>query len=465
MVIGRKRDVNKYIGQKIGSWTILEDAGQDKHYAVLVKVKCNCGNERTIRLDTLVNGRSMQCRDCQQKNLIQNTASKYKVGEIVNGFKILGYNLLNFKKHIWAGPYKVRCIFCNKVMYKTVRSLEKLSCMCQKVDKITGKFIKENTFALKVGDIICNHKVLEHIYKYYKSKYGFKSMYKVECLNCHKVKNVFAAQRKNISCTCIANKKSQVFKEGDIIGDYKILEATNKRTGNGAVIYKVQCQNCNEIMYKASKWIKEGYCSKCHKGMNPKTKALKHKRYEIKRQKLLKENSFNESNSSNLLKRGMYIYKITNLINGKIYIGQTTSCVQKRFDEHAIHGKFNKMAIDRAIIKYGKENFKIEIIDDTAKDQDELNLKEEYYIALYDSCNKKIGYNITTGGKNYGPLNYKRKTASNIKPVIYKGIKYDSLLKMSEALNIPYKTLQYHMEKYGNLDHRKAKQEYKGVII
>lgn len=451
MVVGRKRDVNEYIGQKIGSWTILEDAGQDKHYAVLVKVRCDCGNERIIGLNTLVKGRSLQCKDCSQKCLMQNTTSKYKVGEVINGFKVLDYNLSNHKKHIWkGGPYKVQCIFCNKIMYKVVQSLEKIGCTCQKTDKISGKLIKPGTFALKVGDIINNNIVIEHIYK---PEYNFRSTYKIECLNCHRIREISASERKKVRCKCIANKELQAFKEGDTCGDYKILEISDRRKkSNGAIMYKVQCQNCNNIAYRCAKSIKSGYCNKCHKGKNPKTRLLKHKQYEAKRQKLLKENNFVESNESSLLKKGLYIYKITNLINNKIYIGQTTSCVQKRFDEHNIHGKYNKMPIDKALFKYGKENFKVEIIDDKAKDQDELNLKEQYYIALYNSCDKKIGYNLLIGGKNHGPLSYKRKTASNVKPVIYKGIKYDSLLQLAKTLKVSHNTLRYYIKKYGNLD-------------
>ncbi len=73
------------------------------------------------------------------------------------------------------------------------------------------------------------------------------------------------------------------------------------------------------------------------------------------------------------------IYKITNIINGKIYIGQTTATLESRFYSHC---QFNRnkdnSVIFKAIKKYGKENFKIEKID-CAYSEDELNKKEINY--------------------------------------------------------------------------------------
>lgn len=95
------------------------------------------------------------------------------------------------------------------------------------------------------------------------------------------------------------------------------------------------------------------------------------------------------------------IYKITNKINGKIYVGQTTKTLTERFQKHCwgttakdiYH--FN-MAIKEAIRKYGKENFIIELIEEV--EQDKLDEREVYWISYYDSYNK--GYNCTLGGQN-----------------------------------------------------------------
>jgi group I intron endonuclease len=96
----------------------------------------------------------------------------------------------------------------------------------------------------------------------------------------------------------------------------------------------------------------------------------------------------------------MIIYKITNSVNDKVYIGQTVESLKKRWNRHTwvCTIKRNAMAITNAIVKYGKENFSIEEID-KADDIEELNEKEIYYINLYKSISPN-GYNLTTGGNN-----------------------------------------------------------------
>lgn len=86
----------------------------------------------------------------------------------------------------------------------------------------------------------------------------------------------------------------------------------------------------------------------------------------------------------------MIIYKTTNLINGKIYIGQ---------DSHNNPNYFGSGEIlKNAIKKYGKENFTKEILEH-CNNKDELNDKEIYWVAYYDSTNKDVGYNICVGGQ------------------------------------------------------------------
>lgn len=97
----------------------------------------------------------------------------------------------------------------------------------------------------------------------------------------------------------------------------------------------------------------------------------------------------------------MIIYKITNKINGKIYIGQTIRTLKERWKNHKEQAKSGKRcrAIHHAIRKYGIENFTVEQID-LAVSQEELNEKERYWIEFYDSTNRDKGYNLTDGG-NY----------------------------------------------------------------
>ena len=92
----------------------------------------------------------------------------------------------------------------------------------------------------------------------------------------------------------------------------------------------------------------------------------------------------------------MFVYKVTNRVNGKVYIGQTTRTIAIRWKQHCNPANDQCLALHRAINKYGKENFTVEQID-VASDSEELNKKEQYWIAHYDSIAPK-GYNMTTGG-------------------------------------------------------------------
>ena len=94
----------------------------------------------------------------------------------------------------------------------------------------------------------------------------------------------------------------------------------------------------------------------------------------------------------------MIIYKATNLVNGKIYIGQTTRTLQERKKSHNQLAKRGTPYFRKAIIKYGINNFKWQVIC-ICPNIDSLNDQEQYYIAYYDSMNK--GYNLTSGGLNY----------------------------------------------------------------
>ena len=99
----------------------------------------------------------------------------------------------------------------------------------------------------------------------------------------------------------------------------------------------------------------------------------------------------------------MYIYKITNKNNGKIYIGQTS----KTDDNYMGSGKI----IIKAIKKYGKEFFMKEIID-TGYEKEIINEKEKYWIAFYKSTDRNIGYNVSIGG-NGGNLGIRLIKISN----------------------------------------------------
>lgn len=87
-----------------------------------------------------------------------------------------------------------------------------------------------------------------------------------------------------------------------------------------------------------------------------------------------------------------YIYKTTNLVNGKIYVGQKKSETFLK-EEYLGSGK----RLKSAIMHYGKDSFKVELLEKCSSKQ-ELDEKEIYYIKYYDSQNLDIGYNLTKGG-------------------------------------------------------------------
>ena len=92
------------------------------------------------------------------------------------------------------------------------------------------------------------------------------------------------------------------------------------------------------------------------------------------------------------------IYKITNKINNKIYIGKTCRNLSTRWREHCSKAnQKNKFYLHNAIFKYGQENFIIEKIDET-DNETTINQLEQYWINFYQSNNRKYGYNLTDGG-------------------------------------------------------------------
>lgn len=102
-----------------------------------------------------------------------------------------------------------------------------------------------------------------------------------------------------------------------------------------------------------------------------------------------------------LLKIYGVIYKITNKINNKVYIGQTTRNFDERYCynlEKNTHNEYLKNDIN----KYGINNFDIIKEFDIAFTKDELDVKEFTWISLYDSTNRDLGYNLMTGSGSYG---------------------------------------------------------------
>lgn len=84
-----------------------------------------------------------------------------------------------------------------------------------------------------------------------------------------------------------------------------------------------------------------------------------------------------------------FIYRITNTINSKFYIGKTTKTIEERFRRHYYSHRNQNTYLYKAMRKYGIDNFKIDIIEET----EFPNEREMYWIDLLDPH-----YNMTRGG-------------------------------------------------------------------
>lgn len=110
-----------------------------------------------------------------------------------------------------------------------------------------------------------------------------------------------------------------------------------------------------------------------------------------------------------------YIYKITNTINGKAYIGQTTN-LQKRWYQH--RNGYGSKILTKAFIKYGISNFEFEqIIKISSKDRENLrfilNTLEVLYIKKYNTFKK--GYNATVGGEGTSGYKMNEQAIQNLR--------------------------------------------------
>lgn len=93
----------------------------------------------------------------------------------------------------------------------------------------------------------------------------------------------------------------------------------------------------------------------------------------------------------------MHLYKVTNKINGKIYIGLTTKSLERRWQQHCTPSNTCSF-LQKAIAKYGKQNFTIEELEQVMCPV-VLSYKEQYYITKFNSLAPN-GYNLTSGGEH-----------------------------------------------------------------
>jgi group I intron endonuclease len=106
------------------------------------------------------------------------------------------------------------------------------------------------------------------------------------------------------------------------------------------------------------------------------------------------------------------IYKITNKLNGKVYIGQTIQSFKRRIRSHKSHlhcQKHHNELLQKAYNKYGWEAFEAEVIE--ICDIEDIDAREKFWIDRYNATDRDFGYNFESGGnklKKHSPLTIKK---------------------------------------------------------
>ena len=139
-----------------------------------------------------------------------------------------------------------------------------------------------------------------------------------------------------------------------------------------------------------------------------------------------------------------YIYKITNMINNKVYIGETTRTMNVRWHQHKARAKDSQYTeyLYRAIRKYGIENFIIEELTQCA-DEDRFKIETEYITKYrswvgFEDCN---GYNLALSQEGVAPI-----MAQEILNCWNDGL---TIVQISERLHINVKTVSHSLKNDG----------------
>jgi hypothetical protein len=101
----------------------------------------------------------------------------------------------------------------------------------------------------------------------------------------------------------------------------------------------------------------------------------------------------------------MQIYRVTNQVNGKVYIGKTVQPMRKYWRDQlsaAIRGLVGKRYLYNAIRKHGPDAFAVEVIH-RARTPEELSAMETFFIVLHQSHRPENGYNLAMGGEGFSP--------------------------------------------------------------
>lgn len=90
------------------------------------------------------------------------------------------------------------------------------------------------------------------------------------------------------------------------------------------------------------------------------------------------------------------VYLIRNLINGKVYVGQTKDFDKRKASHLYNASRGNEKPLYHSMRKHGTENFTFEVLEECANEA--INEREQHWVAHFDSFNPEKGYNLTSGG-------------------------------------------------------------------
>lgn len=157
-----------------------------------------------------------------------------------------------------------------------------------------------------------------------------------------------------------------------------------------------------------------------------------------------------------------YIYKIINTINGKIYIGKSQTLVN---ESQSYLG--SGILIERAIKKYGTDNFTKEIVEDGIETLDILNERETYWIMILNSTNRSIGYNVTSGGDGGDTLSKNPNREEICKKIQESNKKTWADLKMKRARSesLMENNNPFFRKKHSEETKRKISKKRKGQVV
>ena len=107
------------------------------------------------------------------------------------------------------------------------------------------------------------------------------------------------------------------------------------------------------------------------------------------------------------------IYLITNKINDHMYVGGSID-IERRFREHKNYKGLKTQAVDRAIKKYGADNFTYQIITELPADWKVIGEHEKYWVKFYNTFKDKQHYNLDEGGRGRSDYTHSNETKMKI---------------------------------------------------